>query len=318
MEIGKRQRVDIRNIWRKETEFSNWLVSDDGIELIAQDLGVQIENPRRESRPGDFPCDIVGHMLGNEEHIVVIENQFHKTNHDHLGKLLTYAAVHQAMTGIWIAEQASDDHRQVIDWLNQNTPPTVSLYLAELKAYQIGNSAAGPQLDVVCRPNMSVKMTHTGQSPAERERHEWRIKLWEDIQAEIKKRKPPFNLQRPGPDHWSSISIGRANFYLNMLLTPKNESVGIDLYITCPWKDSAFSDLQEQSEQIEHELGATLQWMPLAGKKTARILFEAKIDPKVSGNHGQVLDWFAVNSVKMFNVFQKRVLNLVPPLESNS
>jgi hypothetical protein len=144
MNIGKRQSVNVKDIWKREIDFSNWLVTQEGLELIEQDLEVVMENPRRESRPGDYSCDIVGHALGNEEHVIAIENQWGKTDHDHLGKLLTYAAVHQAMTGIWIAEHASDDHRQVIDWLNQNTPPTVSLYLAEIKAYHIGDSAAGP------------------------------------------------------------------------------------------------------------------------------------------------------------------------------
>lgn len=128
MKIGKKVRVpDVRQVWKKENDFSDWLVTEDGVALLAEELGVEIENLTRESRPGDYPCDIVGNRLGDEIHVVVIENQYGKTNHDHLGKLLTYAAVHRAMTGIWISEMISDDHRQVIDWLDENTPPNVNL-----------------------------------------------------------------------------------------------------------------------------------------------------------------------------------------------
>lgn len=82
---------------------------------------MEVEEPQRECRPGDFSCDIVGHLVGDENHRLVIENQFGKTNHDHLGKLLTYAAQHTAMTGIWLSEYVADDHREVIDWLNNFT-----------------------------------------------------------------------------------------------------------------------------------------------------------------------------------------------------
>lgn len=316
MNIGKRQRVDVKNIWKRETEFSNWLTSSDGLELIEQDLGIRIADPRREARMGDFPCDIVGHLAQDEDHIVVVENQYGKTNHDHLGKLLTYAAVHKAMTGIWIAEQASDDHRQVIDWLNQNTPPTVSLFLAEVKAYQIGDSAAAPQLDVVCQPNMTVKLTHADQSDAEKARHTWRIQFWEEIQAEIRKRRPPFNLQKPSASHWSSISIGRSGVNINMLLTPGKQTIGLDLYIDLPdWTSTAYQSLLAQKESIEADLGAPLAWLELPDKRSSRILLEAKIDPKDHANRAIVIEWFATNTVKMYWAFRDKVLALRPPGE---
>lgn len=316
MIIGKRERVqDVRQVWKRETDFSDWLVTEDGVTLLAEELGIEIENLNRESRPGDYPCDIVGNLLGDENHIVVIENQYGKTNHDHLGKLLTYAAVHKAMTGIWISETISDDHRQVIDWLNENTPTNVNLYLVGLRLYRIGISPVAPQLDVVCRPNLAVKETKSGLTQADQERHAWRRRMWIDIQEAIRALKPPFRLQRPGSDHWSSISIGRAGFQLNMLLTPRNESIGIDLYITVTWKSAALDALQAQSASIEAELGSALQWMPLPGKKTARVLLEAKIDPRKPENEPQVREWFAVNSVKMFKAFKSRVLALVEPSE---
>lgn len=112
MKIGKKERVaDVRQVWKKETDFSDWLATPDGTALLAEELEIEVDNLTRESKPGDYPCDVVGNVLGDENHVVVIENQYGKTNHDHLGKLLTYAAVHKATTGIWISETISDDHR---------------------------------------------------------------------------------------------------------------------------------------------------------------------------------------------------------------
>ncbi len=314
LQIGKRERVqDVRSVWRRENDFSDWLITEDGIALLSEELGIEIENLTRESRPGDFPCDIVGNLLGDENHIIVIENQYGKTNHDHLGKLLTYAAVHKAMTGIWISETVSDDHRQVIDWLNENTPNNVNLYLVGLKLYRIGNSPVAPQLDVVCRPNAAVKEINSVHSQADIEIRNWRKRMWTAIHDEIKPLRPQFRLQKASDDHWSSITLGRANFHLNMLLTPKNSSIGIDLYITVAWKITAFEALFAQKDQIEEELGAPLQWVLLPEKKTSRVLLEVKIDPRNPANEEEVRKWFAINVVKMHEVFKKRVMALVEP-----
>lgn len=314
MQIGKRRRVDIKNIWKREVDFSNWLASQDGLDLIEQDLGIRIVDARREARMGDFPCDIVGHLAQDEDHVIVVENQYGKTNHDHLGKLLTYASVHKAMTGIWIAEHASDDHRQVIDWLNQNTPPTVALYLAELTAHQIGESAAAPQLDIVCQPNMTVKITHADQSDAEKARRAWRIQYWEDIQAEVRKARPPFNLQKPGPDHWSSISIGRSGFNMNMLLTPQKQTIGVEIYIDPQgWAKQAFFDLFAQKEQVEQDLGFALNWREIPEKRCSRVLLEVPIDPKSDSNRKAVCEWFADMTPKMYRAFRDRVVALRQP-----
>lgn len=314
MLIGRRERIlDIRQVWRRESEFSDWLATDEGIAFIGEELGLEIENLVRESRPGDYPCDIVGNLLGDENHVVVIENQYGKTNHDHLGKLLTYAAVHQAMTGIWVSESISDDHRQVIDWLNENTPPNINLYLVSLKLYRIGSSPVAPQLDVVCRPNLAVKEKKSNRSAPEKERHSWRLRMWGDIHDAIRAVNPPFRLQRPGVDHWSIISIGRSGFHLSMLLTPKSNSIGIHLYIMVPWKSDAFQALVVQKDAIEAELGASLQWLPIPGKKVARVLLEANIDPRMPENEQRVRDWFATYTVRMYEVFKPRVAYLIDP-----
>lgn len=318
MQIDKRTRVqNIREVWPKETDFSEWLMTDDGIEFLAQEIGIEIENPRRESRPGDYPCDIAANVLGDEDHIVVIENQYGKSNHDHLGKLLTYAAVHKAMTGIWIAETVSDDHRQVIDWLNDNSPPNVNLYLAELKLYRIGASPVAPQLDVVCRPNAAVKETKSGLGESDKERRAWRRRMWTEIHEAVRAVNPPFRLQKPGGEHWSAISLGRSAFSLNMLLTPKNQSIGIDLYVQPSWKEHAFAALEAQKAEIEAEIGAPLQWLPNPGKKAARILLEAKIDSRRPENEPAVRKWFAENTVLMYRVFRDRVLKLAGPEEGD-
>ena len=305
---------NIKAVWSHEAHFSDWLTTQNGIELLAQDLEIEIENPRREARGSNFSCDIVANIVGDENHLVVIENQFGRTNHDHLAKLLTYAAVHKAVTAIWIAEEAADDHRQVIDWLNENTPNTIAFYLAELKAYTIGSSPAAPQLDVICRPNLTMKQANTSSTEADRKLWQWRLAFWTDIHKRMKAEKIPFRLQKPSQDHWSSIAIGRSGFSISMLLTPKNQSIAVELVIQPHgWKDSAFEQLNSQAGEIEKDIGAKLQWRPMPDKASSRILLEEKIDPKVEANRIAVCDWFAKWTPRMFLALQKRVKALSVP-----
>jgi hypothetical protein len=311
--VGKRSQVSTRSVWSKETEFSDWLVTPEGLELLSEDLEIQIENPVREVRGTNFPCDIVANMVGEEKHIVAIENQFGKTNHDHLGKLLTYAATHKAMTGIWIAEEVADDHRQVIDWLNENTPNSIYLYLAELKVYSINGSPPAPQLDLICRPNISMKQDITTSTEGERTRHEWRLAFWQDIHNEIKQAKPSFNLQKPSIAHWSSIALGRSDFHISMLLTPKNKSVAVEVVVKPEWKASAFQQLYGQKSEIETEIGKELDWREMADKESSRIILEEMIDPSNEQNRKSVCEWFRQWVPKMHKAFQQRVKDLQEP-----
>lgn len=94
--LAKRTPVqNIRSIWPKEPDFSDWLISPEGIDLLAQDCEVEIGNPKREGKGANFSCDIIANRVGDEKHVVGIENQFAKTNHDHFAKLLTYAVTHK-------------------------------------------------------------------------------------------------------------------------------------------------------------------------------------------------------------------------------
>lgn len=319
MKIGKRESVgNLQGIWAKETDFSDWLVTEDGLQLIAEDLGVEIEDPRREHRPGDFRCDIVGHLVGDENHVVVIENQFGKTDHDHLGKLLTYASMNTAATAIWISEAVSDDHRTVIDWLNANTPPQISFYLAQVKAYRIGDSPVAPQLDVVSRPNFEVKVQREASSAADKERHIWRKEFWQEILPYIQSQKPLFNVQSPSTDHGSSIALGRSHFNLALLLIPRRQCIGIEVFIGPAWKDAAFAQLHEQRADIEREIGSLLQWQPRPGKKSAGIVLEAEIDPRQPENRQAVKEWLHQQAVAFHKAFKPRVAQLKATLTALS
>jgi hypothetical protein len=308
--IEKLERVqDIRRVWKTEPQFSDWLISDDGLELLGEELGVEIEDAVREPRVGDFQADIVGHATGNADRIILVENQFNKTDHDHLGKLLTYATTTSAVTAIWIAEKISPDHQRVIDWLNENTPEKIDFFLVKIEAFRIAGGDPAPHFDIICRPN-KAPIFPPGEEKA---REIWRRAYWTEVLEFINAHNAPFRTQRPGPDAWSTIALGRAGFHMDLLLIPKRSRIGCQILITVPWKEDAFNQLSTQKEEIEKEVGRQLVWNNMEENKRASISLEEALDPDEEATKTDVHKWFLATSVAFYKAFSPRIRALRQP-----
>ena len=97
-----------------------------------------------------------------------------------------------------------------------------------------------------------------------------------------------------------------------MILNVKNKNIGIELYISTDWTDIAFQALFEQKDEVEAVLGP-LDWQPLEGKKSARIILVTDIDPKDPLRQDEVDAWFAENVQRFYDVFKDRVARLEAP-----
>ena len=153
MKIGKLQEVEIRNLWHHEQyDFSAWLVKDDNIALLNEKLGLTLVDINTEAYVGVYRCDIVAvdETTGIK---VIIENQLEDTDHDYLGKLITYASGKSADIVIWVVKRAREEHRSAIEWLNNHTDENIALFLVEIKLYQIGSSDIAVKFEVVEKPN---------------------------------------------------------------------------------------------------------------------------------------------------------------------
>ena len=122
-ELGRLRRVNLRDVWANEaTEFTPWLAEPENLEVLGETLGIELEIEAKEKEVGSFYADIVCKGRGTET-TVLIENQLEKTDHDHLGKVLTYSAGLQAGTVVWLAERFRDEHRAALDWFKRNFSP---------------------------------------------------------------------------------------------------------------------------------------------------------------------------------------------------
>ena len=155
---------DLRTVWPHEAlDFTPWLSQDDNISLLADAVEMDITVDETESSVGDFNVDIFASETGTDRKII-IENQLEDTNHDHLGKLITYASGKSADVVIWVVKHAREEHKAAIEWLNNHTDDNVGFFLCEIKLYRIGSSEPAVKFEVVERPNDWTKEVRKSES----------------------------------------------------------------------------------------------------------------------------------------------------------
>lgn len=109
-DLGKIEAVELRKIWPHEAlDFTKWLAEDENLQLLGDTIGTELELIEVESSVGSFNVDIFASEVGTSRK-VIIENQLEDTNHDHLGKIITYASGKDAEIIVWIVARARDEH----------------------------------------------------------------------------------------------------------------------------------------------------------------------------------------------------------------
>ena len=146
-------RVELRDIWISEAaDFTPWLARPENIAVLGEALGIDLELEAQEKAVGPFRADILCKDIGTD-HWVLIENQLERTDHSHLGQLLTYASGLEAVTIVWIAARFNEEHRATLDWLNKITDQSFRFFGLEVELWRIGDSPAAPKFNIVSKPN---------------------------------------------------------------------------------------------------------------------------------------------------------------------
>ncbi len=271
MNIGKLVEVDVRELWKHEQyDFSKWLTKDDNISYLNDILGLTLVDVNKEAYVGAYRCDIVAKDETSET-VIIIENQLDTSNHDHLGKIITYASGLDAKVIVWIVKQAREEHRSAIEWLNNNTRSGIDFFLIELHAYKIGDSDPAPKFEVVEQPNDFIKSSKLNNKDGNINKSQSDIlDFWTRFNDEIVSQGKPFNIRKATTDHWYSVAIGNGACYIDITLVNSNSFVGVALYI--PDNKSLYDSLFEKKEEIEKEIDFELSWERLDGRKASKII----------------------------------------------
>lgn len=271
IELSKLVQTPLREVWKHEAlDFTQWLALPTNIELLSDTIGVNIIETQTEVGVGQFHVDI----LAEDEHgrKIVIENQLEPTNHDHLGKIITYASGLQAEVIVWIVERAREEHEQAINWLNENTTEDANFFLLQIEAWKIGDSRPAPRFNIVAKPNdwaKTVKQSATGNTVSD-------LKLKQQDFFEILRKYGEDNAKvvrswrKTQPQHWYDISIGISQAHLSATINSRDLLVGMEVYI--PNNKDLFHKLLSNKDSIESQLEMQLDWQELPDKKASRII----------------------------------------------
>ena len=265
--IGKLTQVDLREIWKNEEyDFSSWLAQEDNLAQLSDEIGISIRLLEKEAGVGKYSLDILAEeeVTGRK---IIIENQLEKTDHDHLGKIITYAAGHDASIVIWIFKDITEEHRSAIDWLNENTGEDRLFFAIKIEAWRINTSDPAPKFQVICKPNEWAKVVkHRSESEDLGETDLKKLDFWTKLKSYANDNRIPLFRQTPAPQHWYNISIGSAESHISLTMNTRENRLGCEIYV----RDNKplFNFLKDQQAVIEHQLGATLEW--IEAKKACR------------------------------------------------
>lgn len=313
--FGRLERVDLRDGWKTEAQdFTPWLAQPQNLVLLGDTLGLELELEAQERSVGPFRADILCKDTANGSW-VLIENQLERTDHGHLGQLITYAAGLQAVTIVWIAARFADEHRAACDWLNEMTTEDVRIFALEVELWRIGASPVAPKFNIVSQPNDWARQVSSGKKSIEdgelSETRATQLRYWNGVETRIREAKGPVNAVKAQAGSWVSHSIGRTGVNPNLAMSRPEKLVRIEIYLTGFHATSDYAQIEARRDDIEQKLGQTLSWQPLPGKKDARIALQlAGLDPFDEADWDRQHIWLADNVQRVHQTFRPFVMAL--------
>lgn len=314
IKLSKIEKVSLRDCWENEaSDFTPWLASEENITLLADALGMnELEVRGQEEHVGPFRADILCVDPGTDKY-VLIENQLEKTDHNHLGQILTYAAGLDAVTIIWIAERFTEEHRAAIDWLNRITDKEFNFFGVEITLLKIDDSLAAPMFNVIAKPNGWSKDVRSSQSSSEgrSDGEVFKYDYWSAF-VEYMNNNPSklFRTQSPSHDHWMNIAIGKGSMHICLLVNTREQKATIQLYIWDDAEKKYFDALVKYKDEAEASIGQSLTWRRLDGKKASTIDLYRKCDLSTASGREEIFGWYKEYTEKFITFFKPIIKKL--------
>lgn len=304
--LGKLKKVDLREGWRHEANnFTQWLAEEKNLELLGDEIGLDIKLIQTEAAVGSFNVDILAEEEGTGRKII-IENQLEVTNHDHLGKIITYASGYDAEFILWIVKDVREEHRQAIDWLNEHTSEEIEFYLLKIELWQIEDSLYAPKFEVISKPNDWTKTVRSSaESGALTDTRIKQLDFWNGLKDYAKVSHSDLRFQKSYPHHWLDAGIGVSNAHLSLKVNSREKTYSVEIWISND-KELYFK-LFKYKAQIEKEIGEKLDWRELPERKASRIIIAKSGDYRDVDAWEQYYAWMLEKSESFKKVFPKYI-----------
>ena len=307
MELGILKTVAARQKWSNEArDFTPWLANN--INELNKALGLELEVENTEVAAGPYSADILAKDTLTDKY-VIIENQLEKTNHDHLGKAITYASVLDASIIIWIATDFTEEHKKALDWLNDHTSDEISIYGVQVELWQIDNSNAALRFNVISKPNEAVRQAARSKAIDDlSDNRKFQFDFWNKFKDKLAKTKKIPSLQTPRPQYWFDISLGKSKIHISNTCNTEENMVGVRVYIGNKIADTMLPYLESKKTEIETAIGQPLQWNPNPNNRDKIIVLLHTTDFNDQQKVEEALDWLVNYTIKFRDIFSKLII----------
>lgn len=294
--LGRLTRVPLREAWKNEaSHFTPWLAAPENLGLLAETMGLTadgLEIQGQEQAVGPFRADLLCRNI-EDDSLVLIENQLERTDHSHLGQLITYASGLEAVTLVWIAERFTEEHRAALDWLNEITDEGFDIFGFEVELWRIGESPLAPKFNVVVKPNTwarTAKRASRGGAAAAAT-GDAQIAYWTSFATHLAAMRSDLKPPKPSPSNWMGWGVGRSGVHLLARVNQSSLVVGIE--VNTRQHPGWFHQLLLHREAVEQELGFSLDWEEKPTNKYSSALFRLDIDVRDEQNWPRAHAWMA-------------------------
>ncbi len=318
--LGRLEPVSLRHVWTNEaSDFTPWLAVPENIALLGETIGMDLEVEAQERLVGPFRADILCKETLSGDW-VLIENQLERTDHIHLGQIVTYAAGLEAKTIIWIASRFTEEHRAALDWLNEITGEEFRFFGIAVEAWRIGDSPPAPRFHVISSPNDWSRQVRSGAKQVRdgelTESKQLQLEFWERFRTYAEEHAECFRPINPMARPIMPIAIGRSGFHLLAVASlTSSETGGFDqnelraeLLIKHPdHAEGAYQQLLAERSSIEAELGERLHWYEAEGVRRRRMALIQVADLRDRSQWPKYFRWLTEKLDKLHRAFHPRV-----------
>lgn len=320
--LASLKSIPLREVWKSEADsFTPWLASPENITLLGDAIGIDLEVEAQEKNVGPFRADILCKDTVND-HWVLVENQLERTDHTHLGQLITYAAGLNTVTIVWIADRFREEHRAALDWLNEFTSEDIGFFGLEVELWQISDSPIAPKFNVVSSPNNWTKGIAKGAKAASdgalSPTQDLQLRFWTAFVNSQSVDESKLKTTKPHPQNWMSMAIGRSGFRLHAIASTgfdDQDELRAELELHDVKAKHHFAELESSKCDIEEDFGSTLIWHNLPDKKTCKIYVRRDSVLSDETRWDEYFSWLCQELDKFKCTFEKRIKSLSGDIE---
>lgn len=310
-EVGTLSPVDVRQVWADEArDFTPWLAEN--ADLLGEALGMDLIHEQSEAAVGRFSADLVFREASTDR-CVVVENMFAPTDHDHLGKLITYAAGLEAGYAVLLAPEFRDEHRSALSWLNHISTDDFRFFGVVLEAWRIGDSLPAPRLRVDVKPDDWSRSVRAGRTPELTAAQRAYKRFWGEFLSAFRDEHPDrTRMASPSKRYYMVFPSGQSLLRYSAVFYRPAGRLRVEAYIDAGDKEAtkeAFDKLHDRKQQIERAVGEELEWNRMDDKQGSRVslYFPDEIRITDEDRWPEARDWLVQAMGKMRTAFDPAI-----------